>query len=71
MEEDYPDLLVAVCHETRQQRSQCHAAERREQLTIGIVFGSRSRPQTETFSFIWMSRLRAGQRTTSGQGAPK
>ena len=64
MEEDDPDLLVVVCHETRQRHSQCHAEERREQLTIGKVFGSKSHPKTEAFSFIWMSHLRAGQRAT-------
>ena len=71
MEENDPDLLVAVCHEARQRCSQCHADERREQLTIGKVFRSKSRSKTETFSFIWMSHLCAGQRATKRKGAPK
>ena len=61
MEKNDHDLLVAICYEARQRRSQCHAEEAREQLTIGKVFRSKSHSITETFSFIWLSHLRAGQ----------
>ena len=60
VEENDPDLLVAICHEARQQHRQRNAEEGRGQFTIGKVLGSESCAETETLSCLWMPYLRTG-----------
>ena len=60
VEENDPDLLVAICHEACQQRCQCYTKEGRGQLAIGKILGSESRAETETLSCFWMPYLSTG-----------
>ena len=60
VEENDPDLLVAICHEARQRHCQRYTKERRRKLAIGKILGSESRTETETLSRLRMPYLRTG-----------
>ena len=60
MEENDPDLLVAICHVARQRCRQCNTEEGRGQLTIGEVLVSESCAETETLSCFQLPNIHTG-----------
>ena len=71
MEEDDPDLLVAIRHETRKRRGQLNTKERRRKLTIGEISGVKVAPKLRHFHAFGCPTYVLDNALQSGQGAPK